>query len=59
MLIEIIFWLCGESIKPPAESKNSFVPAILNDINSKLGVKFDGLFLKQDKVTFTQTNIHI
>ena len=45
-----------ESIKPPPEFNNSLAPA-LNDINTKLLAKLDGLFLKQDKVTFSHKQI--
>ena len=44
--------LSDESIKPPATSNNSLAPA-LNYINTKLRVKFDGNYLKQDEATFT------
>ena len=53
--------LSDESIKPPATSNNSLAPA-LNYSNTKLRVKFDGNYLKQDEATFTYNkgvNIYI
>ena len=43
--------LHDESIKPPAASPT------LNYINTKLRVKFNGSYLKQDKVTYTQKRL--
>ena len=43
--------LSDESIKPPAASNNSLAPA-LNYISTKSRLKFDGSYLKQDKVAF-------
>ena len=48
--------LSDENIKPPHASNNSTVLA-LNYINTKLQVKFDRICLKQDKVTFTHTEV--
>ena len=42
--------LSEDSIKPPAESKDSLAPA-LNHINTKLPNKFDGSCSKQEKLT--------
>ena len=45
-----------ESIKPPAASNDTLVPA-LNYIITELQVKFDGSCLKQDKTTFTHKEV--
>ena len=50
-----------ESIKPPTTSNNGIVP-VLNYINTKIQVKFDGSCLKQKKVIFhhkTVVNIYV
>ena len=48
--------LTVESIKPPAASNNNLAP-VLNYINTKSRVKFDGSCLKQDKVRFTHKKV--
>ena len=45
--------LSFESIKPPVLSNNSLA-SVLSDIGVKASVKFDGSYLKQDKITFTR-----
>ena len=52
--------LSDKSTKPPATSNNSIDLAlnyILNYINTKLQVKFDGSCLKQGRVTFTHKKV--
>ena len=44
--------LSDESIKYPTASNDSINWA-LHDINMKSQVRFDGTFLRQDKLTFT------
>ena len=44
--------LSHESIGYPTTSNNSLTPS-LNHINTKIRVKFDGSYLKQEKLTFT------
>ena len=48
--------LSDESIKTPAVSNNSLAPT-LNYVNTKLRVKHDGSYLKQEKVIFTQNRL--
>ena len=48
--------LSDESIKPPAASSDSLAP-LLSYIGVRPRVKFDGQFLKQNKVTFTHGKI--
>ena len=48
--------MSDESIKPPEASNNSLAVA-LNHVETKLQVKFEGNFLKQDKVTFTYKQV--
>ena len=43
--------LSDESIKPLSTSDNSLNPQISYFDNSRIGIKFDGYYLKQDKVT--------
>ena len=53
--------MSDESIKPPVASNNNLAPS-LNYIHTKIRVKLDGSYLKQEKVTFTHKNavsIHI
>ena len=53
--------LSDEIIKPPNTSDNSLAPA-LSYIGNRTRVKFDGFYLKQDKITFTYrktVNIYI
>ena len=48
--------LSNEIIKPPATSDSSLAPALRYNGN-KSRVKFDGVCLKQDKITFTHRTI--
>ena len=48
--------MSDEIIKPPTTSDNSLAPA-LNYFGNKTRVKFDGSYLKQDKITFTHGKI--
>ena len=56
----ILVWkskgLSDESVKPPATSNNSLVPA-LSYVGIKTRIKLVGSCLKKDKVTFTRGNI--
>ena len=45
------------TIKPPSTSDNSLTPTISYYYPSKIGVKFTGSCLKQDKVTFSHGKI--
>ena len=45
-----------EIIKPSTSSDNSLAP-VLSNIGNKTRVKFDGVSLKQDKVTFNHVTI--
>ena len=55
-LTETTAGLSNENISPPAATHYSFSLKLkLN--NSKVRVDFKGIFLKQDKVTFTRKNI--
>ena len=59
MVIVIIFQhgnLSDESIKAAAASSYGLVPAS-NHIFTKLRVKFDGTYIKQEKVTFTYKQV--
>ena len=48
--------LSHKSIKPIAASNISLASA-LNHINPKMQVKFDGIYLKHEKVTFTDKQV--
>ena len=48
--------LSDETIRPPTTSDNSSA-AVLSYIGNRTRVKFDGGFLKQDKITFTHGTI--
>ena len=48
--------LSDEIMKPPATSGNSLAPS-LNYIGFRPRIRFDGKYLKQDKVTFIRKNI--
>ena len=48
--------LSHESIKPSDPSNNSLGPSI-NDINTKLRVKFSGSCLKQERVAFKYKHV--
>ena len=48
--------MSDESVKPPATSNNSLVPA-LSYVGIKTRIKLVGSCLKKDKVTFTRGNI--
>ena len=48
--------LSDESIKPATLCNISLAPA-LSYLNTNLQVKFDGSYLKQDKVTFTHNEV--
>ena len=48
--------LPNESIKPHVASNNSLAPT-LNTFNTKLRVKFNGSYLKQEKVAFLHKNV--
>ena len=45
-----------ETIKPPTASKKSLAPGF-NYYNAKMKVKFNGICLKQDKITYTHKNV--
>ena len=47
--------LPDEIIKPPATSDNSLAPELSHF--GKIRLKFDGSYLKQDKITFTHRTI--
>ena len=49
-------WLSDKSIKPPATFDNSLALP-LNYISVRSRRKFDGQYIKQDKVTFTYKNV--
>ena len=48
--------MSDESIKPPATFNNSLAPSWNYNV-TKTRVKFEGQYLKQDKITFTHGKI--
>ena len=50
-------WLLNEKIKPSITANNSLFPKLSWMNNSKVTVEFKRSCLKQDKVTFTTTNV--
>ena len=48
--------LPDESINPPATSYNILAP-LLSYVDVRPKIKFDGQYLKQEKVTFTHKNV--
>ena len=49
--------MSGTSIKAPAASNSSLDSILDYSGNPKIQVKFDGSFLKQEKLTFTRNTI--
>ena len=45
-----------ETIKPPTAANKSLTPGF-NYYKAKMKVKFDGVCLKQDKITYTHKNV--
>ena len=48
--------MSGESINTPSTSDNSLAP-VLSYVGNKIRVKFDGICIKQDKITFNHEKI--